>query len=173
MPGGRPPKPPEVHELAGHPGKRKPKASEPSLSPRPEVPSDIPAPPGHLEPLAQEVWKQHAPELHRMRLLTSIDVSMYEAFCSAYATWRQYEGLAISVGPNTAVTLGYRNAADRARQQMIRLAAMFGLQPQARNSIKTVPTGEKDLPSPVERKVDTGVSPEQLRATFRVAGAKR
>lgn len=64
------------------------------------------------------------------------DISVFAAYCEAFGTWRQYEGQCEEVGPQMAVQMGYRNAADRAVERMAKLGARFGLDLASRAAIK-------------------------------------
>jgi phage terminase small subunit len=67
--------------LRGNPGKR-------ALRPEPEPArgSECPEPPSFLPPDAVAEWHRIAPELHRIKLLTVVDVGLMAAYCSAFAS---------------------------------------------------------------------------------------
>lgn len=173
MGAGRPPKSPEAHALAGNPGKRREnRAATQSVSPRPDPGMVAPEPPEHLKGLAREVWLQHAPELHRLRMLTPLDQSVFEMFCASYANWRTYEAESEKSGPQDAVKLGYRSSADKAMQRAKSLAERFGLEPKSRTSIKTIPVGPIQATLPIDG-LDKDKKAELIRGTFHVAGSRR
>src|SRR5262249_12161661 len=78
-----------------------------------------------------------APELHRLGLLTSLDVMPLAAYCEAHKVWREAsemlartpedEQLVVDGKPNPLVRI-VRNAAH----QMTAIGAQFGLSPCAR-----------------------------------------
>jgi P27 family predicted phage terminase small subunit len=157
----RPRKSLEEHRLSNNASKRHPPQVD-VVTPRPDPGVDVPPPPAHLSDLSKELWLKVSRELHRLQLLTSIDHAMFEGYCEAYATWRQYEGLSAANGAAAAVTLGYRGAADRARAQMIKCADRMGLDPKSRHGMKTaIPRPPADPAKP-----DEGSRAEVIRGTF-------
>ena len=83
---GPPPEHPYLRLLKGNPGKRP--ARKP---PEPARGEQCPRPPAHLTGHAREAWLHLAPELHRLNLLTVLDVGPFSAYCCAYAHWQQAE----------------------------------------------------------------------------------
>ena len=81
---GRPKKPTNLKLVEGNRGKRPVNQQEPD----PDYLDDL-APPAHLSPGAQEVWRLWAPQLRRARLLTVIDSPMLEKGCEAEAMYRR------------------------------------------------------------------------------------
>jgi phage terminase small subunit len=76
---GPSPIPPKIVALRGNPGKRKLRSAvEPPMPPQP------PEPPGCLTGYALDEWHRLAPELHRLGLLTSLDVMPLAAYCEAH-----------------------------------------------------------------------------------------
>ena len=53
--------------------------------------AEPPKPPRYLTRLAAAEWRRLAPELHRLGLLTVVDVAPLAAYCQAYARWRAGE----------------------------------------------------------------------------------
>jgi P27 family predicted phage terminase small subunit len=83
---GPPPEHPHLRLLKGNPGKRPPRNP-----PEPARNEQCPEPPEHLTGYAREAWLHLAPELHRLNLLTVLDVGPFSAYCCAYAHWKQAE----------------------------------------------------------------------------------
>ena len=83
---GRKPKPTALKKLAGNPGKRKLNDAEPDFT---EI-TDV-EPPAWLPDLAVEMWQTVMPELLAAKVLTVPDLHNVEAFCTAYAMWRDAE----------------------------------------------------------------------------------
>jgi len=82
-----PPEHPHLRLLKGNPGKRRAR-----VPPEPtHTPGNAPPPPRHLHGYAREAWLELAPELHRLNLLTTLDLGPFSVYCAAYATWRQAE----------------------------------------------------------------------------------
>lgn len=136
---GPPPKPTVLKIISGNPGKRPLNLAEPEL---PAAPLD---PPAYLKGNALFEWHRLAPDLVKAGILTVADVSAFAAYCEAYGTWRQYEGQCEEVGPMQAVMMGFRNAADRAVERMVKIGARFGLDASSRTNVKAIPpTKQRD-----------------------------
>jgi P27 family predicted phage terminase small subunit len=79
---GRKPKPTILKVIEGNPGKR-------DLPDDPVEPlSALPPAPENLSPVAKEVWQRIGQELFTLRILTSLDLEVFEPFCEAVATFR-------------------------------------------------------------------------------------
>jgi P27 family predicted phage terminase small subunit len=80
---GPPPTPNVIKILRGNPGKRRI-----GVEPEPQIDESAPEAPSFLTGYAADEWWRVAPELHRLRLLTVVDVMPLAAYCQAYDTWR-------------------------------------------------------------------------------------
>jgi P27 family predicted phage terminase small subunit len=137
--------------LTGNPGKR---AIRPE--PQPEIPPDAPPAPLFLSGYALDEWHAVAPELHRLGLLTVLDVQPLCAYCEAYKRWRQAEetlGEMARRDPQTSALLikdvtgnpqpnPLVRVASRAAADMVRYASEFGLTPVARARLAGGPFGQ-------------------------------
>lgn len=131
---GPPPKPTPFKVLSGS---RRINKDEPKLPP-----ADVECP-DYLKGNARFEWERLAPGLVKAGLLTIADVTSFAAYCEAFGTWRQYEGLCEEMGPAMGVQAGYRNAADRAAERMLKAGALFGLNASTRSSMKVPAPKEK------------------------------
>jgi P27 family predicted phage terminase small subunit len=139
-----PPVPFPLKVLRGNPGKR-PMRPEP----QPEIAADVPEPPAFITGYAADEWHRTAPELHRLGLLTRIDVPALAAYCHAFGQWRMaaeslakmqandpmMNGMIIKTkygdaAMNPLVSIARKHASD-----VIRYAAEFGLTPIARTRL--------------------------------------
>src|SRR5262245_29725022 len=138
---GPPPTPSVIKLLRGNPGKRAIRSE-----PKPEIPQTPPEAPAFLAGHARDEWKRVAPELHRLRLLTSIDVAPLAAYCAAYGRWRTAEELLNEVrdelhagllvaGSSRAVPNPLVKISRDAAEAMVRFAGEFGMTPVARSRI--------------------------------------
>jgi P27 family predicted phage terminase small subunit len=130
--------------LRGNPGKR-PIPPEPE----PQVSTDVPEPPSFLTGYAADEWWRIGPELHRLGLLTVLDVAGFAAYCQNYARWRTAEETLAVMTAHDPVTHGLlikrtdgnaeRNPlaviAAKAAASMIYYAGHFGMTPVARARI--------------------------------------
>jgi P27 family predicted phage terminase small subunit len=150
---GPPPEHPRLRLLRGNPGKR------PARSPpEPARAEECPPPPPHLRGHAKEAWLELAPELHRLNLLTVLDVGPLAAYCSAAAQLRQAEeviqrmaeqderghALTIKGGAGSQVMNPLLRIASQAMADMQRIGGQFGLTPSGRLRL----SGIKPPPSP-------------------------
>ena len=133
MPGPSP-EHPHLTLLKGNPGKRRAR-----VLPEPARTEQCLEPPEHLTGYAREAWLRLAPELHRLNLLTVLDVGPFSAYCWAYAHWQEAEEALQRSGELTIKTAeGHPRVnplvriASQAMADMQRIGAQFGLSPNAR-----------------------------------------
>ena len=118
--------------LRGNPGKR-PLRPEP----QPARPAQCPEPPPFVTGYAADEWRRVAPELHRLELLTVIDIAALAAYCMAYARWRTAEEvlarLAQCDGEKHVRRISRGAAAD-----MVRFVREFGMTPIERSRLGAI-----------------------------------
>jgi P27 family predicted phage terminase small subunit len=116
---------------------------EPAVDPR------CPEPPPFLGPYAQDEWWTVAVELHKLGLLTRLDVPSLAAYCMAYARWREAEealammadrdehtrGLLVTTSEGNVRSNPLVKIATDAAEDMPRFAGEFGLTPVARTRL--------------------------------------
>jgi P27 family predicted phage terminase small subunit len=131
---GPPPEPARLRLLKGNPGKRPVRSP-----PEPARADERPEPPRHLQGYAREAWLELAPELHRLNLLTTLDLGPFSVYCAAYATWRQAEEALAREGTLTIANAeGHQRVhplvriSSQAMNDMLRFGAAFGLTPSGR-----------------------------------------
>ncbi|WLF83790.1 phage terminase small subunit P27 family [Moraxella sp. ZY210820] len=132
---GRKPKPTKLRELNGNAGKRPLNKDEPQFTEIVAV-----EPPEWLSEIAVQMWQTITPELLKNKILTVADLHNVEAFCMAYARWREAEndvkinGITITteatVIKNPAVTV-----VNEALKQMMQFGALLGLDPSSRTRL--------------------------------------
>lgn len=131
---GRKPKPTKLKELNGNAGKRALNKNEPQFDQITNI-----EPPEWLEPLAVAMWQRIVPQLCANELLTAGDLHNVEAFCTAYARWRQAQEAitlhgVITTNPETGVLL--KNPAvtvmNETARQMVQFGSLLGLDPSSR-----------------------------------------
>ena len=74
------PKPTQMKIIEGNPSRR----PLPKNEPEPDVSVKVPKPPKYLSKTAKKEWKVIAERLHRLGLLTEIDLSALAIYCQAY-----------------------------------------------------------------------------------------
>jgi P27 family predicted phage terminase small subunit len=139
---GPPPQPTYLRLLKGNPSRR-------PINPREPQPRQTEAPPNapdYLTGYAADEWYRMSPELHRLGLLSVLDVSTLAIYCQAYGRWRTAEELLAEIAKRGDVTRGllvkgpYGDAranpllriSRAAAEQMLSAAAHFGLTPSTR-----------------------------------------
>jgi P27 family predicted phage terminase small subunit len=150
---GRKPHPTHLRLLRGNPGRRPIHAE-----PEPAVAAEVPDVPPFLEGYAADEWHVVAAELHRLGLLTVVDVASLAAYCVAYSDWRTARELLAKMAANDPVMKGLMvktqaygapmqnplvKLARNAAGDMVRYAAEFGFSPAARSRIKAGPDAEQ------------------------------
>jgi P27 family predicted phage terminase small subunit len=142
---GRRPLPTVVKELAGNPGKRALNKAEP----KPARFRRVPQAPDFLTGLARKKWKELAAKMHRIGMLTEVDLDTLACYCIVYARWRAMEkklekqGEVILTSNNNPIQNPYLAIANRSLEQMNKLAAEMGITPSSRSRVKAVPPSEE------------------------------
>ena len=117
--------------------------------PKPPVAPVCPPPPDWLEKLAQEVWRDVAPQLWQVGSLAAIDTNQLAAYCEVTARYRLAYGDLRKIVDVDDGTHGAYHAQqveqhiqnpllavlNVARRDMLRLAAEFGMTASARTTI--------------------------------------
>lgn len=148
---GKKPKATKLEIIEGNPSKR-------PLKKEPDVSSDIPTPPDHLDAYAREEWERLAPGLHVLGLLYQVDRAVFAAYCAAYSRWRtaeealQEKGKLRPGGASSALTSRssrgsltkspYVRISEESAKAMVKYAAEFGFTPSARARLAVSPAGE-------------------------------
>jgi len=132
---GRPKKPTRLKVLAGNPGGR----PLPPPAPEPLLPGNI-EPPADLTGYGVEVWRNLAPKLRDLGLLTELDVGLLRDYCRLGAEQRLLEDVLDAEGRTIASPQGLRARPEVAilaqvRAQKLRLSDLLGLSPRARASL--------------------------------------
>ena len=150
MPRGRKPTPKHLRVLQGNPHRR----PIPN-TPDPEASADVPEAPDFLHGYARDEWLRVAPELHRMRLLSKVDLRMLEAYSVFYGRWREAEdalalareqdretkGLIAKAGNGSMIESPLIYTSRKAAFEMLRFASEFGFTPASRARIHAGPRG--------------------------------
>ena len=151
-----PPVPVALRRLRGNPSHRRlPREVEPAVAP------ECPSPPSFLDGFARDEWWRVAPELHRLRLLTILDVGCLASYCVSYSRWRTAEealarmaerdedarGLMIRSADGGRKANPLVRIASQAADDMIAVAGLFGMTPVARSRLAAGIYGQPPGPS--------------------------
>ena len=114
------------------------------------VAGGIPEPPKVLTGAALEEWNRLTVELDKTGILTMLDMEVLATFCKVYVRWCEAEaeldkGALVVKAPNTGYPIlnPYLGIANRALDQLRKLANELGLSPAARSSLSIVRTKER------------------------------
>lgn len=161
MPAGRPPKPTALKLLHGNPGKR----ALPTHEPKPSA-SHIERP-SWLKDAGYRIWKQIAPQLEAMGVLTDADPHALALLCDAYSEYLEARAVVRAQGltfqhvkvvgtkkneageeePILSVMVRQRPEVAIASDAWKRVSAMmqqFGMTPSARTKVQVTQAEEAD-----------------------------
>lgn len=147
--------PTKLHILHGNPGKKNLK-KQVEQEPQPNIQSEVPSPPRILtkNKIARKEWKRIAPELHRLGLLSDIDLKALEVYCIIYSQWvdaiddLRINGLMLQIRNKDGNLLSIKRSPsfDIAAQCADKLRAClsdFGMTPSSRSRVKVAPKKEE------------------------------
>lgn len=140
---GRRPKPTEMKRLAGNPGKRQLNEREPA--PR----AMLPVCPAHVQGEARKEWRRMGRQLIDLGVMTSVDKAGLAAYCVAYARWVEAElqvtklGTVVKTANGNLIQNPYLAVANRAMEQMTKMAGEFGMTPSSRSRVQTQAGGNE------------------------------
>jgi len=114
-----------------------------------EVAPSLPMPPPWLSDEAKVEWGRVGQILYNLRLLSEIDTAALAAYCDCYATWRRASealqemakndqltrGLLIKTSNGNAIQNPLIGIINKAKSDIVRYAAEFGMTPSARARI--------------------------------------
>lgn len=146
------PTPTHLRLVKGNPGRR----PLPKKEAKPQF--ELPMPPPELSDDAKVEWGRVSGELYRCGLLSRIDRAALAAYCQAYGRWMQAEraiarmaasdpitsGLMIKTSNGNVIQNPLVGTANKAMNDMMRVAAEFGMTPSARSRIETNAPAERD-----------------------------
>lgn len=144
---GTKPKPTGLKLVTGNPGKRALPKNEAVL------PLCEPTPPAFLCDDAKVEWGRVCSALYAAGLMTEMDRAALAAYCAAYGRWAQAERavnqMAAKDGINAALLIKTKDGnaiqnplvgiANKARADVVRFAAEFGMTPSARTRVTATP----------------------------------
>jgi len=139
--------------VTGNPGKR-------ALPPN-EAKLDLaePTPPSFLCDEAKVEWGRICNTLYRAGLMTEVDRAALAAYCQSYGMWERAEralermaskdqinhALMVKTTNGNAIQNPLHGIANKAKADMVRYAAEFGMTPSARVRVDAIPQdGKKD-----------------------------
>lgn len=107
--------------------------------PAPVVLTSAPNPPAHLDRFGKQAWRDLAPALQRLGLLTEVDLIGLALVCDAYSQWRRASKVLYTMDP---LDERYRSVAvsvERARNDLRLAGNEFGLSPASRSRLSVAP----------------------------------
>lgn len=139
------PKPTVLKVLEGNPGKH----ALPKNEAQPEVTSRVPNAPPHLEGSARKEWYVISKKLHRLGLLTEIDVNALSLYCQAFGRYVDAQekidrsGLAVRTTNGNIIQSPYVSIANTAMRDCYTYLTAFGMTPSSRTKVTAVKLGPK------------------------------
>ena len=142
MSAGRPPKPSALKLVAGNPGKRAVNGGEPE----PMLLTDL-TPPAHLSERSAEVWRQLAPMLRRLQVLTEADVISLEMLCDAVADYRfarekRADNFVVTSSKGSQMVSQWLVAQQMSSKRAEGFMGKFGMDPVSRSRVMVQPQGD-------------------------------
>lgn len=148
---GRKPKPTALKLVTGNPGKRALPEHEA------KIPLAEPTAPEFLNDDAKIEWTRVCAMLYRAGLMTELDRAALAAYCQAYGVWAQVEravgklqaggelnGLLMKTTNGNVIQHALLGIANKARSDVVRYAAEFGMTPSARSRVQANPDDGKE-----------------------------
>ncbi len=146
------PKPTNLRVIEGNLGGKNPVNKN---EPQPAIALVCPPPPSWLEKLAQEIWREVAPQLWQTGTLAEIDTNQLAAYCEVTARYRiAYQdfrkiaeiddgthGTIIRIRSGSHIQNPLLGVLNTARRDMLRLAGEFGMTASARTAIAAIERG--------------------------------
>ena len=132
---GTKPKPTALKIVQGNPGHRKLNKHEP----KPEA--ILPPPPEHLDDGAKFYWVELAPKLHKLKLLTDLDLTAFEMLADTYARRREARdmlkktGLLVRTKEGNFIQSPLVGIVHKCTAIIERLLAQFGMTPSSRSGL--------------------------------------
>lgn len=156
---GRKPKPSYLRIVGGNAGRRPLNTREPT------APLSVPSPPSILYGDAKLEWRRVARSLAEMGVLSSIDRAALAAYCQAYGVWLQaerhiktladsgdkYGGLLTKTTNGNVIQNPLVGIANKARADMVRFAAEFGMTPSGRSRVQIDPNAKQKQADPARK----------------------
>ena len=114
--------------------------------PEPLLLNDL-EPPGHLEPHSAAVWKQVAPMLRRLQLLTEADVISLEMLCDAVADYRlarerRGDKLVATSSKGSQMVSQWLIAQQMSGKMAESFMSKFGMDPVSRSRVMVTPQAD-------------------------------
>lgn len=95
---------------------------------QPEVADAPPEPPAWVRGVARQTWKDRAPALWAVGLLTEADLGAFERYCRTYAAWRR----AMTQVERKPISRELMITLQKADEMLRRAEAAFGMNPADR-----------------------------------------
>ena len=141
MVAGAPAKPTAIKKLEGNPGKRPLNEAEPM----PEIPSEsvhgtdwmdrkceyMALDKFSVEEVSKQLWDRFYPELHRLGILTVLDLDLFGRYCETYARWLKAKAFLDKHGETypTYTTESEATTDDRGKIKYIQKRTVNGFKP--------------------------------------------
>lgn len=138
---GRKPKPTKFRELVGNPSGR------PLNTAEPEYPAGAGDCPVELDDAGRAEWERVSRLMTASGVLTAADRAVLTLYCSAWSRWAKANAFVLKTGEVLKTTEGnfyqnpYLSVANKALEQVAKLAAALGLDPTSRTRVHAATPG--------------------------------
>lgn len=139
------PRPTKMKVLEGNPSRR----PLPDNEPQPDVPISVPSAPEYLTDNAKEEWDTLAAPLHRLGLLTEVDIPIFEMYCQARGNFisaveeLKVSTLTIKTDKGNEIQNPVVGVLNRSIEISHKLATEFGMTPSSRSKVTSAKTEKK------------------------------
>ena len=112
----------------------------------------IPEAPDHLDELGKKEWDRMAAELYPIGVMTVVDRTALEAYCSEYSKWVaatlkiQEDGMLITTHTGFPMQSPYLQIANKAQAEMRKWLCELGCTPSSRTRVERAPAAEEKDP---------------------------
>ena len=140
-------------KLTGDAGRR----GIPENEPIPDKPHRLPRAPQHLDDIGKKEWRRIGKQLHKLGLLTEIDMTALAGYCSTYATWVEAQenikkhGVLIKAQSGFPMQSPYLTISNKAMSEMRKWLVEFGMTPSSRTRVNVEKPKE---PSKLQKMID-------------------
>ena len=145
---GPKPQPTAKKKLHGNPGKR----PLPKNEPEPRIETEIPEAPDFLDELGRNEWDRMAAELYPTGVMTVVDRTALEAYCSEYSKWVfatkkiQEDGMTLNSLSGFPMQTPYLQIANKSQAEMRKWLCELGCTPSSRTRVSRVQKDEEKDP---------------------------
>jgi len=160
---GPKPQPTVKKILHGNPGHRPLPENEPKFT----IPDGVPEAPSSLDETGRSEWDRMAAELYKTGVMTEVDRTALEAYCSVYSIWLQAtreiqeHGMLIKAQSGFPMQSPWLQIANKSQAEMRKWLCEMGCTPSSRSRVEAISPKEKK--DPLEEFIKKGKRLESVK----------